>query len=210
MKQIADAPETTRDALLDAAEQVFAAKGFEGASVREITALARANLGAITYHFGSKASLYEAVISRAQEAMLSRVEAAAWGSGSALDRIEAVVRAHYAFLADQASLRRLVFHVVMSGAAIPEAAAARLRRLMGVIATLVSRGQSEGAVRAGDPLQLTIAVMAQPLMLNLLRDGLRAGPNIDLDDPTVRAEMIDNAIRFIRAGLGRPQGKEGE
>jgi len=208
MNQMVDPPETTRDHLLDAAEQVFARKGFAGASVREITALAQANLGAITYHFGSKAALYEAVIARAQEAMLARVEAAAWGSGSALDRIEAVVRAHYQFLADHPDLRRLVLHVVTSGAPIPDAAAARLRRLMGLVATLVARGQGDGTVRSGDPLHLTISVMAQPLMLNLLRDGLRAGPNIDLDDPEVRAEMIDSAVRFIRAGLCRPQGKE--
>src|SRR5512139_2058000 len=173
MKQAADPPENTKEALLDASEQVFAAKGFAGASVREITSVAGANLGAITYHFGSKAALYEAVIARAQEAMLERVEAAAWGAGTALDRIEAIVRAHYEFLADHPNLRRLVLNVVMSGVAIPETAAARLRRLMGLIATLVARGQAEGQVRAGDPLQLTIAVMAQPLMLNLLRDALR-------------------------------------
>ncbi|HEX9164972.1 MAG TPA: TetR/AcrR family transcriptional regulator [Gemmatimonadales bacterium] len=200
--------ESTRDALLDAAEQVFAAKGFAGGSVRDITTMAQANLGAVTYHFGSKAALYEAVIARGQEAMLERVQTAAWGAGTALDRVESVVRAHFEFLADHPSLRRLLIHVLLSDAGIPEAAAARLRRAMGLIATLVARGQSEGGIRAGDPLQLTIAVMAQPLMLNLLRDALRTGPQIDLGDPGVRAEMIDSAVRFIRAGLGRPQGKE--
>lgn len=209
MNTSAPPAESTRETLLDAAEQVFAAKGFAGGSVRDITALARANLGAVTYHYGSKAALYEAVIARGQEAMLERVQAAAWGSGSALDRVESVVRAHFEFLATHPNLRRLLVHVVMSDDAMPASAAARLRRAMGLIATLVARGQSEGSIRSGDPLQLTIAVMAQPLMLNLLRDALRAGPQIDLGDEAVRAEMIDNAVRFIRAGLGRPQGKEG-
>jgi AcrR family transcriptional regulator len=208
MNQLDPPADRTRGILLDAAEQVFADKGFAGSSVRQITALAGANLGSINYHFGSKAALYEAVIARAQDAMLEQVQAAALGAGSALDRVEAVVRAHFEFLASHRNLRRLLLHVVMSGIAMPEAALARLRRVMGLIATLVSRGQSEGSIRAGDPLQLTIAVMAQPLMLNLLRDALRAGPHIDLDDPAVRTDMIDNAIRFIRAGLGRPQGKE--
>jgi AcrR family transcriptional regulator len=197
----------TRESLLDAAEQIFAEKGFAGSSVREITARASVNLGAITYHFGSKAALFEAVIARAQQALVARLEAAAWGPGAPLDRIEAVARAHVEFMASRPNLRRLVMQVLLSGAAIPEAAAAQVRRAMGVIASLIARGQIEGQVRPGDPQQLTIAVMAQPIMLNVLRGALRAGPNIDLDDPTIRTEMLDNAARFIRAGLSRPAAK---
>lgn len=210
MNESAAVAEPTVASLLDAAEQVFAEKGFAGSSVREITARAGVNLGAINYHFGSKAALYEAVIARAQTGMLARIQEAAWGRGSALTRIEAVVRAHFEFLAERPTLRRLLMQVVLGDTAIPDSAAARLRQAMGLVATLVARGQEEGSVRLGDSLQLTIAAMAQPLMLNLLRDALRAGPRIDLDDPGTRAEMIDGAVRFMRAGLSRPVRKEAE
>jgi AcrR family transcriptional regulator len=57
----------TRTQLLDAAEHLFAERGFRGTSVRAITDLAGANLAAVGYHFGSKAELLAAVLRRAIE-----------------------------------------------------------------------------------------------------------------------------------------------
>lgn len=49
-----------RGKLVMAALQVFAEKGFEGATTREICELAGANISAIRYYFGDKAGLYRA------------------------------------------------------------------------------------------------------------------------------------------------------
>lgn len=54
----------TRDKILDAAEALFAQKGFATTSVRAITDRAGVNLAALNYHFGSKAGLIEAVFKR--------------------------------------------------------------------------------------------------------------------------------------------------
>jgi AcrR family transcriptional regulator len=54
----------TRERLLDAAERLFATRGFDGTSLREVTAAASANVAAIHYHFGSKEELLRAVLSR--------------------------------------------------------------------------------------------------------------------------------------------------
>src|SRR5688572_26196161 len=54
----------TRGRLLDAAERLFAAKGFEATSLRDVTAKAKANLAAVNYHFGSKEALVRAVFER--------------------------------------------------------------------------------------------------------------------------------------------------
>jgi TetR/AcrR family transcriptional regulator len=51
----------TRAALLDAALEEFAAKGFAGARVRNIAARAGVSKDLIAYHFGSKDGLYLAV-----------------------------------------------------------------------------------------------------------------------------------------------------
>lgn len=90
----------TRVAVLDAAERLFAARGIEGASVRDITAAAGANLGAINYHFGSKDRLVMEVfarrlepVNRARIARLDELERAAGGQPVELSRIiEAFVR----------------------------------------------------------------------------------------------------------------------
>src|ERR1700691_1030926 len=54
------APLDTRTRILDAAEHLFAERGFRGTSVRAITDLAGANLAAVGYHFGSQAELLAA------------------------------------------------------------------------------------------------------------------------------------------------------
>jgi AcrR family transcriptional regulator len=57
-------PPETKQSILDAAEYLFASKGFRGTSLRAITGRARVNLAAVNYHFGSKETLLEEVIKR--------------------------------------------------------------------------------------------------------------------------------------------------
>ena len=58
-------PETgPKRKLLDAAEQLFADKGFDAVSVRDITKLAGANVAAVNYHFGSREGLLTLVMTR--------------------------------------------------------------------------------------------------------------------------------------------------
>jgi AcrR family transcriptional regulator len=56
---------STRDVILDAAEQRFAERGFAGVSVREIAGQAGLkNQASLYHHFRDKRALYEAVLSR--------------------------------------------------------------------------------------------------------------------------------------------------
>lgn len=68
----------TKQRILDAAERRFAAEGFDGTSLRSVTAEADVNLAAVNYHFGSKAALLEAVVVRilgpATERQLDRLD----------------------------------------------------------------------------------------------------------------------------------------
>lgn len=50
-----------REAILDAAEELFSKSGFRAVSMREIAQASGANLGSISYHFGSKDGLLRAI-----------------------------------------------------------------------------------------------------------------------------------------------------
>ena len=69
VKALPEAPAQTRERLLDAAEKLFAARGFRATSVRDITAEARCNLAAVNYHFGGKVRLYRAMFHRRMRAL---------------------------------------------------------------------------------------------------------------------------------------------
>src|SRR6478735_2102125 len=57
----------TREKLIRAAEQVFAAQGVDGAQLRDIVALAgQGNPSAVQYHFGSRAGLLDSVMAGRQ------------------------------------------------------------------------------------------------------------------------------------------------
>ncbi|MCX5389725.1 TetR/AcrR family transcriptional regulator [Streptomyces sp. NBC_00094] len=57
----------TRDKLIRAAEELFAAQGVDGAQLRDVVALAgQANPSAVQYHFGSRAGLLDAVMAGRQ------------------------------------------------------------------------------------------------------------------------------------------------
>jgi AcrR family transcriptional regulator len=62
-------PHETRTRILDAAEELFMLHGFEGTSMRLLTAKAGVNLAAVNYHFGSKHALIEALFRRRLDPM---------------------------------------------------------------------------------------------------------------------------------------------
>ncbi len=61
LQKARESPSSTKARILAAAEQVFAEKGFAGASTREIAAKARVNISSLHYHWESKETLYFAV-----------------------------------------------------------------------------------------------------------------------------------------------------
>jgi AcrR family transcriptional regulator len=59
--------QATRERILDAAERLFAERGFYGVSVRDITGAAEVDVALASYHFGNKLGLLEAVFLRRAE-----------------------------------------------------------------------------------------------------------------------------------------------
>ena len=66
----------TRDRVLQAAERLFAGRGFKNVTVREICRAARANVAAVNYHFGDKLGLYREVLQVAIDGMREVTETA--------------------------------------------------------------------------------------------------------------------------------------
>ena len=84
----------TRNRVLGVATRLFAARGFEKVTVREICREAEANVAAVNYHFGDKLGLYREVLGQAIEVMRGTTEMArAEGQGrSPEDRLRIYVR----------------------------------------------------------------------------------------------------------------------
>lgn len=91
---------TTKERILEEAERLFAEKGLDGTSMRDITDAAGVNLASVNYHFGSKEGLiaevfhrYLAPLNEARLAMLDTVMKEAGNSPPTLEAIlEAFIR----------------------------------------------------------------------------------------------------------------------
>jgi AcrR family transcriptional regulator len=84
----------THDRLLNAAARLFAARGFNDVTVREICSAAGANVAAINYHFGDKLGLYHHVLNEAIHTMRATTEAArkAGEGGTPETKLRAYIR----------------------------------------------------------------------------------------------------------------------
>ncbi len=66
----------TKTKILDAAEKLFAERGFSETSLRLITSKAEVNLASVNYHFGSKKELIRAVLARYLDVFMPSAERA--------------------------------------------------------------------------------------------------------------------------------------
>jgi TetR/AcrR family transcriptional regulator len=81
-----------KDTLLATATRLFAEKGYHGVSIRELSSVAGVNVSLISYHFGGKENLYNAVLAE-QFSVLSKVAEVCDKEGDTLKKFELYVRA---------------------------------------------------------------------------------------------------------------------
>jgi AcrR family transcriptional regulator len=191
----------TAQALLAAAGELFPAHGYDATSIRAITARANVNLGAVTYHFGSKEALYEALFAHLAEPFREHVAAIGARPGPALERIVELVQAVFEYLAGHPRLWRLLIQHLAGARPLPEPARRVLEANHRVISELIAAGQREGTIRSGDPRLMSLNIIAQPIWISLVRDFLRQALGIDQDDPATRKRVADSTLQFVRAGL---------
>jgi AcrR family transcriptional regulator len=112
-------PIRTRAAILDAAEKLFAAKGFDATSLNQVGTAAGVSRGTPGYFFGSKADLYQAVLDRSFTEVREAVRAGrarALASNQTPDAILAgAVSDYFDFLAARPNFIRLIEREALNG-----------------------------------------------------------------------------------------------
>jgi AcrR family transcriptional regulator len=195
------APITTRTRLLREARGLFARHGYEGASVRAITAEAGANLGAVTYHFGSKQGLYEAVLDMLLGPLEEKLAVAAEGPGSALDRIERAVAAVVEHLHAHPDQVAIIQHELALQRPLPE----RVRRwivfLYGTLTRLIREGQAEDTLIAGPPGLLAASAVAQPFYFAVIGTHIAEAGLLGGFIPPSPADVADHVRHTIHRTL---------
>jgi AcrR family transcriptional regulator len=201
-------PTNTRDRLLEVARDLFAQHGYNGTTVRDIAIAAEANLAAVGYHFGSKETLYAEILRANVGPLGQRIAWACRSPRPPLDRIEFIVRGVFEHIQMRPHLPALMVRELAGGHGRPPQVnpiiVETFGRSLPLIVGVITEGQHDGTIRAGDPVLLTLSVMAQPIYFNLARPVIAAVAGLEPQDEATSQRMADHAVAVIRAGLAAP------
>ncbi|HTP28046.1 MAG TPA: CerR family C-terminal domain-containing protein [Anaeromyxobacteraceae bacterium] len=191
----------TRRRLLDSAAELFAERGFERATVREICRAASANVAAVNYHFGDKLGLYARVVEAAIGIMRESGAAAMQPRGaSAEERLRTYVRVQLERVAPKAHgswIHRLINRELESPTAaldrmVNEAIRPRIAYLSAAVAELLGCPASDPRVaRVVMSIQAQCLIYTRAPILGRLMPRWRPTP----------AELAEHITRFSLAGM---------
>jgi AcrR family transcriptional regulator len=182
----------TRERILDAAEAVFADKGFDGATLRDVATRVGLRIPSLYNHFSSKEVLYAAVLERGIGPILETLAASAVGEEHDGDEVLAGV---LAVLARRPNLPRLVLHETLAGG---HHLRGMLRRWLGPVLRESLRLIEHGpGARRFDPEQLPHLVLA---LYNVVVGYFAAAPLYrDLDGTDLLSpEALERQADFMR------------
>lgn len=195
---------TTRDRLLAVAGRLFAARGYDAVSVRDITSAAQANLGAITYHFGSKAALFAEVVTSKTEPMVLWAESVVQRDEPPDARLRALLEGYATFvLHEDPQLKVLFSDLLAGGKRIPKSVMDAVNKRNEMFAHLVQEGIDQGLFRPCDVEHaawcffgmLSAYILYEPLMGNRGRQGIVPADEV--------RRIVDTAMDCFLNGLRR-------
>ena len=194
--------EARREAILEAALEVFARRGYNGSSIDEIAQTAGISKALIYEHFPSKRELHVSLIEHHVQDIFERLAVAAATTDPGDVRLRAGVDAFLEFV----ETRRDAFQMVFRDAVEPEVAGlltAMQRQTAAAVAGLMA---SEPRTQRGDPDQ-----DRQPIEMlgHLLAGGIQSLALWWGDHPEVpREHLTDAAMNFAWLGLERLRAGE--
>ena len=203
VKRTRDA-QRSRDAILDAAERLFAERGYEATSLQLVGAAAGVSRGTPGYFFGSKEGLYRAVFNRA----FGRVEGAlheAYASAGAVGvgPREAIEKIVSAYLAIPHQIVRLGDREALRGGETIQNLEPRLSQLRSSLEQLDAlTGSRLKDVPTSILLVCIVALAWYPVSHSAT---MMAALGLDIDDPNFRAEYTSFVTDLLLHGLARDQ-----
>jgi TetR/AcrR family transcriptional regulator len=201
--------QATRKSLLSAGAELFAARGFDGASVAEVARQARANKALINYHFGSKLELYRTILREMFAELLERVEPLRADPRPPDD----VLREFIAIVGDTANHRRphlskmMLREVIAGGPHLDHEVLAYPMRVFAVVREIIARGVRERVFRPVDPV-LTHMSLIGSLVFFFATADFRSRMAAEAPIP-LAATPPDAYVRHLQELIGRGLAVDG-
>jgi len=186
----------TRQKLLDAAEIVFAEKGYNGARLSDIAEVAGCSVGAVYFRFKDKDSLFFAIAeSFTAEARANMVALLRGGRERAA---EDVIRQFVTATAADFRAHKGLFRAIVERGFDHPHAMATIFAVREELAEALEAALS-GKLRGGRDMALPVRVATQMIYGFLLNGVLNAKAPTRIDDAQAIAELANAAIAYLKA-----------
>jgi len=201
------APGQVRTRILEAAERLFAAQGYNGTSIQEVAEAVGIRRPTLVYHFGSKDQLrievLTGLLSQWQE-QLPKVLAA---SQSGPDRFRSVMESAFAFFRAVPHRARLIAREMLDRPDEMRALFARhLEPYMQLVIDRIRDGQREGHTRRDvDPEAYVVHLMHAAVSVIAMGDATK---HVLRDPPSVERQLSE-LVRLGKAALFLDRPKSG-
>jgi TetR/AcrR family transcriptional regulator len=187
----------TRQAILRAAEQVFAERGYAGARMDDVAAEVGIKRASMVYYFRDKRSLYLALLEDLYGDLLHGYRAVLATPGSARDRVMAFVDLWAKHVADRpGSVRILMWESARVRRASSEPLAAELAPIQRAVKDLLAEGRHDGVFRPLDALRFIMIVTGSTAFLTLGMNVLTAETE-PLSGVELQTELRDLVQRIL-------------
>lgn len=168
-----------REDILSAARAVFARKGLAAAKMSDIAAAAGLSYGLVYHYFDSKEAIFADIVRTAVEETLSVASSLDSSTASPLERLRAFCEYKI-----QRMQHRPEMHLIITQAFatddIPEDALHAVKqygsKVSEMVQSWISKGQEEGQIIAGDPVELDMALFCALQGLSMLQLCRRVVP----------------------------------
>jgi TetR/AcrR family transcriptional regulator len=146
----------SRAQILDAAEDVFARKGFHDATIKEIASMAEFSVGAVYLLFESKEDVFVQIYVRRGAEFMAGMRAVLSALGGPLEKVRRLATYEIEFFRKHANFGRLFLRstgVTLGDleSKIDQAVTDNFAEAMNLQAKLFGEGQETGELRDGDP-----------------------------------------------------------
>jgi AcrR family transcriptional regulator len=197
-----------RDALLAAAHELMAEKGYPRVTVREVAERAGVQPGLVNYHFGGKTGLLRSVVGSVSEEMLGRVQRAVDAAGSTEERTRALVHGIVeAITAAPYAPRLIVEQILFADADVVEEFVERFARPnLTAILALLDDGRRDGSLRKVDPRFMVPSMIGSCLFFFLSSPIVHRLYDMDEISPEIAQEFAEHTATLILHGIAtRPE-----
>jgi len=202
-----DKARRTRAAILAAAEQQFAQRGFVATRLEDVAAAVHLKRAALFYHFRDKQSLYDAVVADAFGSLAARLQEAFSAPKPIAARLEQAVEAWVDTVVARPSLARLILrHAAEAEEHAAQGMFPSVTRFVGVAWSLFEQGRGSGEFTPvhEDPFHAASAVIGATVFYVAALAPLLPSAPIDLLAPEQVAAHKREALRTARLLLGIP------